>query len=62
MKNAETLWGKLGDIPTDNNDCIELPFEHFSAGTNREDIWHWFESAFDVRVYDLMNGTNKETN
>jgi hypothetical protein len=61
MRKAKMLWNMLGDIPT-NNECIELPFMHFSAGTHREEIWHWFESAFDVRVYDLMNGTNTEAN
>jgi hypothetical protein len=61
MRKAKILWNMLGDIPT-NNECIELPFMHFSAGTHREEIWHWFESAFDVRVYDLMNGTNTEAN
>ena len=61
MTIAKILWNMLGDIPT-NNECIELPFMHFSAGAHREEIWHWFESAFDVRVYDLMNGTNTEAN
>ena len=53
-QNAKSLWKKLGDIPTDNGDCIELSFEHFPVGTHREDIWHWFESVFHVGVTDLM--------
>jgi hypothetical protein len=55
MENKATkLWDKLGNIPTGDDDCIELPFEHFKAGTHREEIWHWFEATFKVRVYDLQ--------
>ena len=49
------LWKKLGDIPTDDKDCIELPFQHFQVGTHREEIWHWFEDSFGIAVFDLMN-------
>ena len=35
---------ELRDIPTDENDCIEIPFYHWPAGTFREKIWHWFEA------------------
>jgi len=53
------LWKKLGDIPVDNDGCIEEPFIHlptvnFPTGTNREDIWHWFEETFGVSVHSLM--------
>jgi hypothetical protein len=53
-KSPLELWGQLGRIPINGNECIEETFEHFTAGTFREDIWHWFESHFGVRVYDLM--------
>lgn len=53
MKVLE-LWKNLGDVPVDENERIEDAFEHFPVGTFREDIWHWVESHFDVRVYDLM--------
>ena len=51
------LWEKLSDIPIDENECIEEEFEHFPKGVFREDVWHWFETHFDVRVYDLMFST-----
>lgn len=39
------LWAKLGDIPTDSNgENLDEPFLHFTAGTSREDVWHWFEA------------------
>lgn len=48
MLELKVLWGLLGDVPvTDGGaeaDCIEATFLHFSPGTPRQDIWHWFES------------------
>jgi hypothetical protein len=55
MKKVKVLWQKLRDIPTDDKDCIELPFQHFQVGTHREEIWHWFEDSFGIAVFDLMN-------
>lgn len=50
------LWDELGDLPMDpETECMEAPFQHFPAGTFREDIWHWFEEKFDLSVAtDLM--------
>ena len=48
------LWEKLADVPIDKNECIEEGFEQFPVGTCRQEIWHWMESQFGVRVFDLM--------
>lgn len=37
------LWEKFGDVPTDDDACINGKFLNFSVGTHREEIWHWFE-------------------
>lgn len=56
MEKAKTLWGLFGDIPINNMDCIELPFEDFPIGTDRFEIFHWFEETFNLSVAkDLMN-------
>lgn len=51
------LWGKFGDIPMNpETEEIEIAWNGFNPGTNREDIWHWFEKTFDVSVAeDLMH-------
>jgi hypothetical protein len=50
-----TLWEVLGDIPINDREEIEKPFLHFKIGTPRENIWHWFESTFNLSVsIDLM--------
>lgn len=52
---AKDLWNNF-DVPIDKNECIEEEWQHFPAGTHREEIWHWFEEVFEVSVAkDLMN-------
>ena len=52
LKDVEwrIFWDKLGDIPVDEEGVIEEYFEHFEAGTDVEDIWHWFEWFFDISI------------
>jgi len=55
-KNPKKLWKELGDIPIDKNECIEEPFYNFPIGTDRFEIWNWFEDTFNLSVKDdLMN-------
>jgi len=57
MEELEQLWIELGDIPTDEDDNIEVPFLDFEVGTNREEIWHWFEEQnSEFSVYIAMYG------
>lgn len=40
----ENLWKQFEDLPMDpDTEKIEEPFLSFPAGTDREDIWHWFD-------------------
>ena len=50
FKKARELWSELGDIPVDSEDCIEVAFEHFEAGTEVTEIWAWFEEKFNLSV------------
>lgn len=56
LKKALELWAEFGDVPMNlETECIEDDWHGFPAGTNREEIWHWFEEKFDVSVAeDLM--------
>ena len=53
-EDAHELWSKLGDIPINQDEETEECFLHFEAGTDREDIWHWFEDRFNLSVTELM--------
>lgn len=53
----EKLWEQLEDIPMNPDDeCIEAPFLHFPVGTEREEIWHWFDERHSKGVAYLLYG------
>ena len=58
MKNEQEAfksWQKLGDIPVDDNEEIEISFRHFPIGTDKFEIWQWCEDEFDCSVaIDLL--------
>lgn len=47
------LWEIFGDVPINNNDEIEEDFLGFPAGTNRFDVWEWFDERYPGGVYSL---------
>lgn len=49
------LWEELSDIPCDDSGNTEESFLGFEAGTNREEIWHWFDQYIPVHrlLYEL---------
>ena len=52
---AKKLWKELEDVPIDDDDCIEQKWPLFPIGTDRNYIWQWFESKFDLSIAkDLM--------
>ena len=49
------LWGMLGDVCVNEDDEIDEDFLHFEKGTDKFEIWHWFEETFNISVAkDLM--------
>lgn len=51
------LWQEFGDVPMDpETECIESEWHEFPAGTNREEIWHWFEEHFGLSVARNLMG------
>ncbi len=54
----EQLWGEFADIPMNpETEKMEEPFLHFPAGTDREDIWNWFDERHSKGVVYLLYGT-----
>ena len=59
LEQAKKLWSDLGDTPIDEEDNIDEDFVAgditFEKGTDRLDIWYWFEENFNLSVAeDLM--------
>lgn len=51
----ESLWAEFGDIPMDpDTEKIDAPFLFFDTGTEREDIWHWFDEKHSKGVAYLL--------
>jgi len=54
---AENLWDVLGNIPVNEDDELEEDFDTntglvFEVGTDKFEVWHWFEEYFDLSVAD----------
>lgn len=53
----EKLWKQFGDVPMDpDTEKMEEPFMDFPVGTDREDIWHWFDERHSKGVVYLLYG------
>lgn len=54
----EIMWRELEDVPVDENESGELilveDWYHFNAGTDRDEIWHWFDDNHSHGVAYLM--------
>lgn len=54
----ERLWDEFADVPMDpETEKMEESFLHFPAGTDREEIWHWFDDRHSKGVVYLLYGT-----
>ena len=54
-KVLEQWWEALADIPFNpDTEQIEEQFLHFPVGTDREEIWHWFDKRHSNGVAYLM--------
>lgn len=43
LEELRKLWDEFGDTPVNNNDEIEEDFLDFPVGTDKFDVWHWFD-------------------
>ena len=56
-RQLEELWEQFSDIPMDpDTENIEEQFLSFPAGTNREEIWHWFDERHSKGIAYLLYG------
>lgn len=57
LEQAKLLWAEFANIPIDEQDRIDVPFLDFEKGTDRFEIWHWFETKFDCSIVMDLSGT-----
>lgn len=54
-KRLEDAWSRLDDVPMDSeSERMEEAFACFPAGTEREEIWHWFDRRHSKGVAYLL--------
>lgn len=50
------LWNEFGDIPiienSEGEEVTDEDFYHWPAGTDRYDIWHWFDEKCPSNLHD----------
>lgn len=57
-KKIEQLWNELRDVPFDDEEgqlVLSESWNIFQKGTEREEIWHWFDENHSKGVAWLLN-------
>lgn len=53
--DIEELWGNLADVPIDpETEELDEPYYIWPKGTDKEDIWHWFDEHHSKGVAYLL--------
>lgn len=61
LLNLIELWDRLSAIEVNEDDELEEDFLSFPAGTDKMDVWHWFdERCPNGLAIDLMGEKPKE--
>lgn len=53
ITELKKMWSEFGDIPINDNDEIELDFYYWEKGTDRFDIWQWFDEMSPNGISEL---------
>ena len=53
-KTHASLWEEFGNTPINNDDEIEEDFHLWANGTDRFEIWHWFDAKVKGGVISLI--------
>lgn len=43
LQELRRLWDEFAQVPVNDDDEIERRFLHFDAGTDRFEVWKWFD-------------------
>lgn len=50
--NLRELWNKFSEIEVNGNDEITESFLSFPVGTDKFEIWHWFDDRCPNNLHD----------
>lgn len=54
-EELEKMWDELGDVPVDEDECLDIDWQGWDKGTYREEVWDWFDKQHSKGVGWLMN-------
>lgn len=54
-REIEKIWDDLSDIPIDpETEKLDVPYYIWPKGTDKEDIWYWFDEKHSRGVAYLL--------
>ena len=56
QEDIKKLWEKFGDTPINDNEEIDEDFYIWEKGTDRYEIWHWFDEHLIQGLWRFMEG------
>lgn len=62
IKECMEFWFNFSDIPVDEHECIEDDFHILPRGTDRFEIWHWFDELSPDGIYKMLLNRIPKTN
>lgn len=60
LDELKKLWKEFSEVPINNDDEIECNFLDFEAGTDRFEIWEWFDVQCPNGLKQDLVGTENE--
>jgi hypothetical protein len=54
IKELKKLWKELEEISVDSDDRIERDFYLWEKGTDKFDIWHWFDEELPQGIAEWL--------
>lgn len=56
MDELKQLWEEFGDVPVNDDDEIQCKFLGFGAGTDRFEVWNWFDQQCPNGLFEDILG------
>ncbi len=53
-KELQQLWLEGKDVPIDEDECINIDWYIWKRGTDRLEIWHWFDKKYKGGLKSLL--------
>lgn len=54
-EKLEELWDRLSEVAIDEEECICEKFLNFEKGSDREEVWKWFDKLHSKGANYLVN-------